>query len=180
MSFTVTVGEVIDDVRFWLGNLPTTVMSDADMSRIINGVMQTTTHTDCDVLYYSTLEVLRWLSRQSEQGSAGSAGSGSLKKKTEQVGSLKVIEEWDVGTSSSSDAGYDKLLADLLAKPSLIGCPITTTTVTGTAASGSVIIGGVSQAAHDKARNDPDAKTAYDVKVPYKQNMKTVWPRRYK
>ncbi len=180
MSFTVSVVQTIDDVRFWLGNLPTSVITDADMTRLIEHVMETTSHTDCDILYYSTLETLRWLSRKSEQGSAGSAGSGSLKKKTEEIGSVKVTEEWDVGVSSSSDAGYDKLLADLLAKPSLIGCSITTTAVTGTAASGSVIIGGVSQAAHDKARNDPDAKTAYDVKVPYKASLRTTWPTRYK
>lgn len=180
MSFTVTVGEVIDYDRFWLGNLSTAIISDDDLTRIINNIMTDTTLSDCDVYYKSTVEILRNLIRRDAAGSAGSVGGGALKKKTEEVGTLRITEEFDVGTSSGTANGWDKVLEDLLANPSTIGCAITATPVTGTSASGSVIIGGVSQAAHDKARNNPDARTAYDVEVPYKTSLRTTWLSRHK
>ncbi len=155
-----TTVELIVDVRFFLGNLSASAISDADLTTIIDDVCVTYPTNDCDQLYHSTLATLRWLIRAEAGGSSGSAGSGAVKKRVEKEGSVSVTEEYDVSATSSTSTGWDKVLENLLASPKTIGCTITTTTTTTGASGGMVLIGGVSQAQADRVHNNTDTRTA--------------------
>lgn len=183
MAFTVTTPELIDDIRFYLGNLPETIISNTDMTRIIDLI--TTSHpeyTNCDMLYYSTVETLRFLVRVSERGSAGTGGttgSGDLKKFTEKVGQMTITKEYDVGSTSGStgkEAGWDRLLTDLLDNPSLIGCPITQdNTTTAGSKYGAVHIGGVSQGEYERVKNNSDSRSGWDTRSPFRETLSDKW-----
>ncbi|MCP4986967.1 MAG: hypothetical protein GY928_13230 [Colwellia sp.] len=156
-----TTPELIVDVRFFLGNLSTSAISDADLTTTIDKVCITYPTNACDQLYYSTLATLRWLIRKEAGGSSGSAGSGAVKKRVEKEGNLSVTEEYDVSATSSTTTGWDKVLENLLKSPKTIGCTITTTTTsTGTSSGGMVLIGGVSQTQADRVYNNKDTRTA--------------------
>lgn len=65
MAFTVA--DINDDVRFYLGNLPTSAISDEDLNKIIQMQVDKYSLEDsdrCSVFYHSTVETLRWLIRQ--------------------------------------------------------------------------------------------------------------------
>lgn len=138
----MTDQEIIDFVRWWLGDLPTSVISDVNMQLLLDMVnLQYPTANDCQKKFYLAKAVLEFLIRQDAQGSAGSAGSGAVKKTVEQEGNIRYETEYDVGTSSGEASGWDKVLEDLLNNPSSIGCdPIDSST--GTTPTGSLIIGG--------------------------------------
>jgi hypothetical protein len=155
-----TTAELIPQVRFFLGNLSTTVISDADMTIIIDGVLVNHPDgTDCDQLYYSTVATLQWLIREEAGGSGG--GSGEVSKRTEKEGNVTVTEEYEVtGTST----GWDKVLSDLLATPNSIGCVVTPTVTEG---GGFVIIGTTAK--------EPCRKTALNFRCGGKYNINRHW-----
>ncbi len=156
-----TVVELIPDIRFFLGNLATTEISDADMTIILQQMIDNNTgYTDCDQLYWGTVATLKWLVRASESAQGGAAATGALKKRVEKEGSVRVEEQYDVSGTTASTGGYDKLLTTLLASPKDVGCTITVATSTGTSSGGMVLIGGVSQAQADSVYDNTDARTA--------------------
>lgn len=140
-SIPVDIAEVRAYIRWWLGNIPpATTISDSDMDIIIAMNIGKYGDNNCKVTYYSTVDVLRWLIRKDAAGSAGSVGSGAVKERTEKEGDITVTEKYDVGVTSGESAGWDRVLEDLLASPSTIGCnPIDSTTASST---GAIIIGG--------------------------------------
>lgn len=127
------VQEHIDYIRFWLGNLPTSAMSDADMTVFIE--MNITTYGDdnCKIAYYSTLDALYWLLREEAkgQGSSGGGGAGTyVSKVQEKVGKREITKEWrtDSSGTSTTATGWQSIIDQLIKDPTLIGCnPIPST-----------------------------------------------------
>lgn len=149
--------EIAQYIRFWLGNLPTSFISDDTILFIIDNVDQANpSYTGCDLTYYSTIEILRWLSRKQEQGSAGSSGSGAIKKRSESAGGVSVTVEYDVGVSSGEASGWGAILEDLLNNPNSIGCAITTSEADA-ASTGNMVIGGVSVSERERVNSDLDS-----------------------
>jgi hypothetical protein len=130
-----------DYARFWLGNLSETQMSSADMQVLIAMNIGKYGEDNCKIAYYSMLDILRWLIREGAKGSAGSAGSGAVKLREESIGRRKIREEFDTSGTSATSSGFDKVLEDLLANPSTIGCNPIDSGSGGDGNSGSVIIG---------------------------------------
>ena len=117
-----TTVEIISDIRFFLGNLSTDDISDADMTIIIEKVVANNPeYTDCDVLYYSTVEVLRWLIRAQSAGDSGSVGSGAIKIQEEKEGDVRYKTEWYDSGTTTSQSGWSDILDDLLSSPNSIG-----------------------------------------------------------
>lgn len=153
--------EIIAYCRWWLANLPTSMMSDADMEVIVNMNIAKYPDNLCKITYYSMLDILRWLIRNTAKGSAGSVGSGSVSRIKETIGKRTKELYYDVGTSTGEASGWDKVLEDLLADPSTIGCnPIDQSTTNN---SGSVIIGGVSQKQYDKVATNSDSRNGWSM-----------------
>ncbi len=149
-----TTVELIVDVRFFLGNLSASAISDTDLTTIIDDVCVIYPTNDCDQLYYSTLATLRWLIRAEAGGSSGSAGSGAVKKRVEKEGSVSVTEEYDVSATSTTATGWDKVLESLIKSPNTIGCTVTTATTSTSSNTGIVIIGtNTKTATHQTALN---------------------------
>jgi hypothetical protein len=154
-----TTAELIPQVRFFLGNLSTTAISDADMTIIIDGVLVThATGTDCDQLYYSVVDTLRWLIRQE------SGESGGLKTYEEKEGNVTIKQDFSVD-ASDKEAGWSKVLSDLLAAPYTIGCAITPVVVAEN--SGMVIIG--------TSVKEPVHKTTLNFRCGGKRNINRHW-----
>ena len=163
--------DISEYIRFWLGNIGENIITDADLLRLIQMVIdRDDSFTGCDVTYYSTVEVLKFLIRVGEKGSAGTVGSGEVKSRKEKIGAVEVTTSYDVGTSSSAASGWDRVLEDLLNNSSSIGCAITDPEQAG-ASTGSVMIGGVSQAEVARVNNDPDSKNGYSLNSPFRSHL---------
>lgn len=157
----MTDTELITFVRFWIGNLPASEMSDSDMLIIITSVReQYPDANDCLLKYQIIKNVLMWLIRSNLQATGATGGSGEIKRRTEKRNDSEITVEWDVGTSggtSASDGGYQEILDMLEEDPTVIGCsPFDTSNKSAT-----VIIGGVSQSQYDKVASNPDARTGF-------------------
>lgn len=156
-------------IRFWLGGLDLSVISDETLLFIIDIILnKDTTYTGCDVIYYSTLEVLRWLARKQEQGLSS---GGELRKKSEKVGDVQVSYEYDTGLVVESATGWKGILEDLLQDPSSIGCPITTVE---TDTYSTVHFGGVSQSEYDKVRDNTDSRNGWSYSSPFRQTLGSI------
>lgn len=154
----IPTSEVISYIRFWLGNLPESVISDEDMAQIIAIVrLQYPSATDCQLLYYSALAILSWLIRKDSQGSSGTTGTGEVKRLEESRGKTKIVKEWNVGTSGGTTGSWDSILEDLLANPDSIGCPVFSVDPDSGTAGGMVTIN--------------VSKDRFDTGTPWRQNL---------
>lgn len=162
--------EIEEYLRFWFGDLSEEEMSSVNMQRIIQMVIdRDPSYTGCQVVYYSAVEILKWLMREQskEAGSSGTSGR-VLKKKTEKVGAVTIAEEFSSDESSSSNPlGWDKVLEDLESNPSSIGCVV----FSNADKANRVIFGGVSQKEYDRVRNDQDSRNGWNYSSPFRQTL---------
>ena len=115
------VAEHIAYIRFWLGNIDTDVISDADMTTFIDRNIILYPDDNCKITNHSTVDILNWLIRQ-DNADAGSSGvNGSITRQREKEGNVEYETEYQDVTSSTS-FGWNKILSDLLTDPSSIGC----------------------------------------------------------
>lgn len=168
------LNEIESYIRFFLGNISTSLISSADMQILIAMNIGKYGEDLCKITYYSTLDVLRWLIRNEAKGSSGATGSGEVKKRVEKIGKREVTVEWDVGTSTGESSGWDKVLEDLLADPSTIGCNPIDQSATNN--SGSVIIGGVSQKQYDKVATNSDSRNGWSMGSICDRHKYRGWP----
>lgn len=153
--------EIRDYIRFWLGDLSDSYITDDAMNVFITMNIDKYSDNLCKITFYSTIDILRWLIREGAKGSSGSVGSRPIKKRLEESKGRKIEVQYDVGVSGGTDAGWQSVLDDLLENPSTIGCnPIDASTDSG--ATGSVVIGGVSQKEANRVNNDPDTRNGYN------------------
>ena len=163
--------DISEYIRFWLGNIGENIITEVDLLRLIQMVIdRDDSFTGCDVTYYSTVEVLKFLIRVGEKGSSGTAGSGEIKSRKEKVGAVEVTTSYETSSAAAAASGWDRVLEDLLNNSSSIGCAITTSEQAG-GRTGSVMIGGVSQAEVDRVNNDPDSKNGYSLNSPFRSHL---------
>lgn len=169
--------EIGEYLRWWLGDLPTSAISDETLVFIIELVIdRETTATPCDIIYLSAVDLLKYLIRKNEQGTAGTGGvqgSGEVKKLTEKVGNTSLTYEYDVGVSggtSGKEAGWDRILDDLQADPNSIGCPVSTVeaVVKGV---GQPHFGGVSNKEYDRVSRDTDSRNGFNYSSPFRKHL---------
>ena len=156
MAFTIE--DVRVEVRYLLGGLDTTIMSDAVMDDIIQRSVNEHSLEDedfCIVTYESLLAVLRYLIRAQAAGAGGVSGSGAVKSREESVGKRSVKVQYDVGVSGATSSSWEALLDDFIANPQYVCDSLVNPETSG---SGVVIIGGVSQKQYDKVRSNPDSR----------------------
>lgn len=166
----IDIAEINDYIRFWLGDLTESDITDVNLNRIIQQVIDNNpTYTGCDVVYYSTIEVLKRFIREAAKGSSGQAGSGAIKSVTEKTGNVSFTTDYDVGVSGTVSSSWSSVLDDLLSSPDSIGCPVTRDVEASK--SSSVIFGGVSQSEYDRVRNDPDSRNGWNYSSPFRQTL---------
>jgi len=169
------------EVRFLLGGLEEATLSSAIMQMIIGRGIAKYGDADtnsCTVTYYTVLESLRYMSRQSAAGSAGTAASGAIKRQKEKEGNITYEVEYDVSGTSGTTASWDTLLNDFLENPQYVCDELVETTSSGSG--GYVMIGGVSHSERERVNNNVDSVngwsdnlTSYD-KV-FQSRDKTYW-----
>lgn len=160
------IQEINEYMRFWLGDVTQDVLSDDTLNYIIQLVIdKDPNYTGCDVLYYSAVDVLKWLVRKQETGTT--VGTGEIKSRKEKVGQVDVSVTYDVGTNSSGRGGWESVLEDLLNNPFSIGCLITKDDVN----TSKVVIGGVSHKEYNKVKSNPDNKSGWEMTSPYRENL---------
>ena len=169
MFETKSIVEIAEYIRFWLGNIGENIISEVDLLRFIQKVIDTDSeYTGCDVTYYSTVEVLRWLVRKQDTGT--SIGSGEIVSRKDKIADVSVEVTYDTGTSSSDGySGWSTVLNNLIKSPDIIGCAITP--VEGNVDSGKIVFGGVSQAEVDRVNSDPDSKNGYSLNSPFRSHL---------
>ena len=169
MDFTTkNVSEINAFIRFWLGDITTDTITDETLNYIIQlNIDKDPAYTGCDVIYYSTVDVLKWLERKQE---SGTIASGEIKRRKEKVGDVEISEEYNLASDTSGIDGWSTILQDLQTNPSIIGCPITDTSVGGSKLGG-VLIGGVSQEEYDRVKRDTDVKSGWCMRSPYRKYL---------
>jgi len=171
-----SVPVIAEYLRFWLGSAGDSVISDETLNYIIELTLaQNESASGCDIIFKSAISTLEWLIRKSEQGSAGTSvgASGELESFTEQVGEVTITKKFDVSgtTTSGKEAGWDRILSDLLADPNSIGCVVTQSeaVVKGV---GECHFGGTSNEEYSRVKNNPDSRGAFSsYSAPYRQNL---------
>ena len=127
----MTVQELNDFIRFYLGDIDETVIKDTNLNIIIQSVLtQGIAQNDCQEKYYSTKAVLEWLIRADAKGSSGSVGSGDVKLREEEIGKRRIRVEYDVGTSKGTNSSWSSVLEELIDNPTSLYCnpfPVTET-----------------------------------------------------
>ena len=176
MNFnTDSYQEVAEYIRWWLGELPITTLSEDTLLYIIEIEALNNSISGCELIYRSTVAVLEYLVRVQAKGQASSGGGGSgsaVKSIEEKVGGVTKKTTWDTSSSSSDAvvAGWDRVLEDLKDNPDSIGCDVFPD-ITGSSKSSSVIFGGVSQSEYDKVRNNSDSRNGWNPSSPFRDNL---------
>lgn len=166
----IDIAEINDYIRFWLGDLTESDISDTTLNRIIQQIIDNNpTYTGCDVVYYSTIEVLRRFIREAAKGSAGQAGDPTVKATTEKTGNVSFTTEYHTSSNGEASSSWQAVLDDLLTDPDSIGCPVTLDTVPSKI--GIVTFGGVSQKEYDRVRNDQDSRNGWNYSSPFRQTL---------
>lgn len=155
------VTEIRDYIRFWLGDLSESYISDDAMNVFITMNIDKYGDNLCKITFYSTIDILRWLIREGAKGSSGTGASGALKSIEEESGKRRIKKTYETSGEGAVESGWQSVLDDLLENPSTIGCnPIDASTDSG--ATGSVVIGGVSHREAERVNNDPDTRNGYN------------------
>jgi hypothetical protein len=156
MAFTIT--QVNAEVRYLLGGLTVSVMSDTLMDSIIQRSVDDHSLEDADlciVTYESLIAVLRYLIRAQAAGAGGVAGSGAVKSREEERGRQRIKIQYDVGVSGVTASSWETLLDDFIANPQYVCESLLSAETSG---SGNVIIGGVSQKQYNAVLTNPDGR----------------------
>lgn len=140
----MTVAELHEFIRFFLGNIGTDIISNESLDKIIQQVLDSgIATTPCQEKYYTTKAVLEWLIR-GQAVSSSSGGGGALKKRTEKDHNIEISEEYDT-TAATTRATWDSVLENLLADPDSIGCTVFPDSGGDSTKTGQVIIGGATE-----------------------------------
>lgn len=170
MAFTIDQVKV--DVRYYLGGIPETTLSDALLEDIINRTMtryglDLNIDADyCKTVYYSILETLKYLIRENISSSS-STGGGEIKSRSEKVGDVSVKTEYTEG-SDASESGWDILYDYYLANPTDICEELTDLAKSSFA---TVYFGDVSNKEVDRVNSDQDSRDGWDVQTPYRDSV---------
>lgn len=153
--------EVLEFIRFWLGGLPTSTISDETIIYIIEQVrLAHVDITDCQLKYYSIVAVLEWLIRKNYQDGGSTGGSGSVRRVKEVVG--RKSREIEYQNNESGSSGYQSILDGLLNDPTSIGCDPFPSDGN---AQGLVLIGGVDADAYQANLDNPLVRNGFDINV---------------
>lgn len=165
MAFTIA--DVNSEVRFLLGDLPTSAISDDNLNRFIQRSVDNHSLEDedfCIVTYESILSTLQWLINK-EQATSSTAG-GALKKKKEKVGDVEIQVEYSE-SSSGDPTGWENLLEKFNTDPTLV-CE--SLAYLAKSDLGYALFGGVSQSEYKRVKDNPDSRNGYDVETEYRKS----------
>ncbi len=175
MAFTIT--DVNEEIRFLLGDLSLSSISDENLNRIIQKSVDRHSLEDedfCIVTYESLLASLQWLVNK-EQATTGS-GSGIISKKREKVGDVEVQVEY-TSSSSGEPSGWENLLDKFNNDPTLV-CE--SLAYLAKSDLGYALFGGVSQKEYDRVNDNPDSRNGYDVETEYRKSPYSCFSNRRK
>ena len=101
----MTHAERIIEVRFLLGDPPTTTISDAVIDRFLTRQEEyygTDLDNQCYVLYNTCLDCLIYLVKKGVASSGGSGPTTALTKRREKMGSVEIEETYASSSSGST------------------------------------------------------------------------------
>lgn len=155
----LVVSEINTSIRFHLGGLPTSVLSD----EVLNLIIQTNIdkHGDldenkCIVTYQSLLDALKYLIRKQITNGGGTAGN--VKSRKERVGSRQIEVENFEG-SAGDLSSFEDLYDFFIKNPQDICASLVDTTKKKAV----VIVGGTSQKQYDKVADNPDSRNGWTM-----------------
>ena len=175
MAFTIA--DVNSEVRFLLGDLPTSTISDDNLNRFIQRSVDNHSLEDedfCIVTYESILSTLQWLVNK-EQATNGS-GSGLISKKREKVGDVEIQVEY-TSSASGESSGWENLLEKFNTDPTLV-CE--SLAYLAKSDLGYALFGGVSQKEYKRVKDNHDSRNGYDVETEYRKSPYSCFSNRRK
>lgn len=175
MAFTIA--DVNEEIRFLLGDLAVSVISDDNLNRFIQRSVDNYSLEDedfCIVTYESILSTLQWLINK-ESASSSSVG-GDVVKKREKVGDVEIQLEYSQSTSTDS-TGWENLLDNFKNDPTIV-CE--SLAYLAKSDLGYVLFGGVSQKEYQRVKDNPDSRNGYDVETEYRNSPYSCFSNRRK
>lgn len=158
----LVVSEINTTIRFLLGGLSTSILSDEILNFIIEqNILEygDLDENECIVTYQSLLEALQYLDRRAMQGSAATGASGELKKIEERIGQRVIKKEFETGTDGGTSASWGTMYTDFLNHPEYVCSSL----VDPNKQKSLVIIGGVSQKEYDRVKSNPDSRNGWSM-----------------
>lgn len=149
----MTLQEMIDRIRFLLGDISEEILPDSTIEYIITTYqMNNPDASDCEVIYYSLLECILYLARKTivEQGGSG----GSVTEREEKNGKRSIKVKYSDQTSNTAVQPWVDLYDHFVAHPEYV-CQelLDELKDNGTY----LYVGGVSKAKQDAVNNNPDS-----------------------
>jgi hypothetical protein len=155
----LVVSEINTEIRYLLGGMTTSVMSDELLNFIIQRNIDQYGDLDenlCLVTYEALKEVLRYLVNKDAAGSAGTSG-GAVIKRVEEIGKRRIEVSYSADGSGTVN-GYQSLLDFYTKHPEEV-C----TSLKPATSSATVIVGGTSQKQYDKVADNPDSRNGWTM-----------------
>lgn len=175
MAFTIA--DVNEEIRFLLGDLSVSVISDENLNKIIQRSVDRHSLEDedfCIVTYESILATLQWLINK-EQANTSATG-GELTKRKEKVGDVEIQLEYSESTSTES-TGWENLLDNFKNDPTIV-CE--SLAYLAKSDLGYALFGGVSQKEYHRVKDNPDSRNGYDVETEYRKSPYSCFSNRRK
>lgn len=175
MAFTIA--DVNEEIRFLLGDLSVSVISDENLNKIIQRSVDNHSLEDedfCVVTYESLLSTLQWLVNK-EQATSSTAG-GSISQKKEKVGDVEIQVSY-TSSSSGEPSGWENLIEKFNNDPTLV-CE--SLAYLAKSDLGYALFGGVSQKEYDRVNDNLDSRNGYDVETEYRKSPYSCFSNRRK
>ncbi|AUR92132.1 head completion adaptor [Vibrio phage 1.170.O._10N.261.52.C3] len=165
----IVVQEIVDRVRFLMGDPSQEVISDQQITDIANNCISEIGNEDsdkCEVTYCTLINTLRYLINKERADSSNK--SGAVKKRKEKRGETEIEEQYSDSGSAQGYGGWNDMLNEYLADPTLVCAELARE-----AANNLIIIGGVSQSEYDRVNDDLDKRNGYMQKNSRRYNYST-------
>lgn len=170
---TFTIADVNEEIRFLLGDLPVSVISDENLNKIIQRSVDNHSLEDeyfCIVTYASILSTLQWLINKGQASS-----STEITKRKEKVGDVEIQLEYS--SPSTELTGWENLLEKFNSDPTLV-CE--SLAYLAKSDLGYALFGGVSQKEYHRVKDNPDSRNGYDVETEYRKSPYSCFSNRRK
>jgi hypothetical protein len=171
---TFTIADVNEEIRFLLGDLPVSVISDENLNKIIQRSVDNYSLEDedfCIVTYESLLSTLQWLINK-EQASS----TTEITRRREKVGDVEIQLEYSESAPNES-TGWENLLDKFKNDPAIV-CE--SLAYLAKSDLGYALFGGVSQKEYQRVKDNPDSRNGYDVETEYRKSPYSCFSNRRK
>ena len=164
---TVNINDAVDRILFLIGDPDKCTIDPNIIDNIASEILDANPeYTQCQVTYDALIASLRYIINSQRADSTNT--SGSVKSRRERRGISEIEVQYSDSGSAAGYGGWDDMLEEYLADPTLVCKDLVSEVGTGF-----VIIGGVDQAEYDAVVANTNNRNPYQTSVSRRYNFNT-------